>query len=172
LRAQKEGYCVLAVDLRGHGQSICADKPYRTFGPEDWQQAEDDIHSFKQSLLDTGANPNNIFLAGEGVGANLGLRYALRDPQIQAAVLFSPGDAYLGVSISSLGLEARRLPLLIIAGEGDSYAARSSERLHRDSPGYTELHLQAGTAFGVDLLTGAPDSTALIFRWLHDIIKQ
>ena len=172
LRAQRDGYCVVAPDIRGHGDSACAGRSYRAFEKEDWLLAEHDVRRLKQKALDDGCDPNNIFLAGAGIGANLALRYALTDPQIQAAVLFSPGESYLGVSMPGLGLEARRLPILVIAAEGDSYSAQSAERLHRDASGYTELRLHAGTAFGTDLLVGAPESANLVFRWLRDIWEQ
>lgn len=170
-RAAREGYRVIAFDLRGHGDSLCGGESFRSLDAEDWERIDDDLRALIRHAIETGADERNIFLAGAGLGANLALRFGLQDRRVQAAVLISPGEEYLGVPLPDLD-GARPMPLLALAAEGDSYAATAAESLHASAPGYAELQLRSGTAFGTDLLEGAGDPVGLILQWLSDIVEE
>lgn len=171
--AQREGYWVATVDLPGHGQSrmrngIPVDAQALT--ADDWLAVARDLSIVKQILLTLGADPDNIAIAGEDLGANLALHAIHQDPQFQAAVLLSPGLEYRGVSTEAVASEMRTRPLLILAAENDAYAAASAEALKNAAPGFSEIQVYAGTAHGADLLTAAPASEELMLHWLSKTI--
>lgn len=170
-RAAREGYRAIAFDLRGHGESLCGGESFRSLDAEDWNRTDDDLRTLIRHAIESGADERNIFLVGAGLGANLSLRFGLKDSRIQATILISPGEEYLGVTLPTLD-GARSMPMLVMAAEGDSYAAAAAESLHASAPGYAELQLRSGTAFGADLLEGAGDPVGLILQWLRDIVEE
>lgn len=172
-QAQREGYWVASVDLPGHGQSrtrngVTVDAQALTVN--DWLAVARDLSTVKQTLLALGADPDNIAIAGEDLGANLALHAIHEDPQFQAAVLLSPGLEYRGVSTEAVASEMRTRPLLILAAENDAYAVASAEALKNAALGFSELQVYAGTAHGVDLLTAAPAAEELMLHWLSKVI--
>src|SRR5690606_19067487 len=170
-RAHAQGYRVYVPDMPGHGDSVCGGRAFRDFAPQDWQALEGVVTELVTHAIENGADPENVFVAGAGIGANLALRAALGDARIQAVVLVSPGRDYLGVTLPPLTEETRSVPMLLVAAEGDSYAAAAAESLHAAAPGYAELRMRAGAASGTDLLDASADTSALTLRWLQDILE-
>lgn len=170
--ARAEGYFSIAIDLRGHGQSTAL--PGHTnpgaFTKDDWLAVLQDIPRAKQKLIDAGANPDKIAIMGASIGANLALRYAATDPQIQAVVLLSPGEEYNGIGITQTVQTYSDRPILLMATQNDGYAARSAKKLDDLAPEYTELRLYPGAAHGTDLLTGVPVAAEQVLMWLDHIL--
>lgn len=174
--AASRGYMTLAIDLRGHGdtpssstshsQSVAsADVPVDSI-------IEHDIGPALQYLLDKGADPDNLFIVGASLGANLALRYAVNDPRVQAVVMLSPGDEYRGVTVMPEFEAFTKRPSLILATEGDHYSASTSRKLHAASEYYCELRLYPGSAHGTGILEMVESSTSQIFLWLDPIVKR
>ena len=172
--ADQAGYMTLAYDIRGHGDSQNRSGEavgFRSFKQSDWASAVADIEAAKEALLVAGADPDNIAIAGASIGANLALIYAKDDPQIQAVVLLSPGEAYRGLEIVSVMAHFRTRPVLIISAEGDTYAASSSAKLKEAAPGFCELRMFPGSAHGTDLLDAHDDMPGQILFWLGAIFE-
>jgi dienelactone hydrolase len=168
VRAQQSGYLVLALNLRGHdpqGQTM----DFKRFTAVDWEKCLLDIDAGKKSLLDAGADPENLFIAGEGLGASLALQFAVGDPQIQGLVMISPGLEYQGIDAEPLLLQLSHRPTLLVWAESDAYAAASGGTLKRVAPGHVEVHTYPGTAHGTDLFATSPQSTGQIVVWLDQM---
>src|SRR3989339_783801 len=75
LTAEKIGW--LAVDFRGHGESLSGPegrRDYKTFtSGKDWQALTSDIKAAFKFLRSNGIKGKNIVLAGASIGANLAL---------------------------------------------------------------------------------------------------
>jgi alpha-beta hydrolase superfamily lysophospholipase len=171
--ARQAGYLVLAIDLRGHGESTLRNGQlisYLQFRDEDWRDALHDLDAAKRDLLAAGASPKNMAVAGEGAGASLALGFAAIDPQMQAAVLLSPGLDHKGLHTESVMKALRDLPVLLIAADGDSYAASSAQALKALAPGFCELRSFPGSAHGTDLFAVRPDLAGEVLLWLKRII--
>ena len=172
-RAQREGYLSIAIDLRGHGGSAGPNgtplNP-RSFAQEDWIRCLTDIESAKQTLLQRGADPDNLAMVGAGLGANLVLQYASRDEDVQAIVLLSPGLSYEGIETMEALARFGKRPALLVASTGDSYAASTCQKLHAAAAGQSELREYEGAAHGVDLLDTVEVCPGQIFLWLEDIV--
>ena len=174
--AQRRGYMCLAFDMRGHGQSRSENwKPDSLLDPlsdGDLLNAKDDIALIKKQALESGGDPDNIFLIGASIGANLALSYAKDDSEIPGVVLLSPGLKYKNIVIEETIKEFGRRPVFIAAGEGDNYSASSSRTLKKSAPGYSDLKLYPGTAHGTDMLDVYPSLIDEIFQWLEPIITK
>lgn len=169
--ARALGMLVLAVDLRGHGDSrIRNGEPVHYRQIPDWHEALLDIRAAKDVLFDHGAHPDNLAIAGEGFGANLALHYALKDPDIQAVVMLSPGLDYQGLRTEGLIQELTDCPTLLMTAEGDAYAAMSADALHTAAPVFSELRSWSGAAHGTGLFAAHPESVNFVLRWLLHII--
>lgn len=172
--ADQAGYMSLAYDIRGHGDSQNRGGDtvsFRSFNEKDWAAAVADIAAAKKTLLEAGADPDNIAIVGASIGANMALTYAKDDPQIQAVVLLSPGEAYRGLEIVSVIEHFRTRPVLIVTAEGDTYSASSSAKLKEAAPGFSELRMLPGSAHGTDLLDAHPDAPGQILSWLGSIFE-
>lgn len=173
-QAADRGYMALAFDMRGHGASAEYQGKrvtFREFGPGEWQAMAGDVGRAKEALLEAGADPENVAVAGASLGANVALTYARDDPEIQAVVMVSPGADYHGFEILPIMQDFRRRPVLILAAEGDSYSADTGRRMKEAAEGFSELRLYAGSAHGTDLLVTARAATGQIFLWLNPILR-
>ena len=98
IAALKNGYAVIALDLRGHGQSggdLVFDEAmdHDIDAVIDWISASPDL------------NVDRVAIAGASVGANLALRAGAKHPQIKSLVLLSPGMMYWEIAIDSAILD-------------------------------------------------------------------
>ena len=169
-----EGYMALAIDLRGHGLSRSAGDDgalsFRNFSDEDWQRALLDAAAAKDALVRAGADPNNLAIAGESIGANLALRYAMQDPAMQAVAAISPGLDYHGVKTEDAVVALRERPVLLMAAEGDAYAAQSAAALKAASEGYCEWRSYPGATHGTDLFAASQQAMEQFVGWFSPII--
>lgn len=167
--ARANGYFAIAIDLRGHGESSGAANP-SAFTTDDWLAILNDIPAAKEQLIKAGADPNKIAIVGASIGANLAMRYAATDPQIQAIVLLSPGEEVNGIGIVQTIQTYTSRPILLMASQIDGYSARSAKKLDDLAAEYTELRLYPGAAHGTDLLDAVPVAAEQVLMWLDHIL--
>ena len=77
LYLQQNGFSVLAIDFRGHGNS---DLDYTTFREEDWQNLVLDVEAGVDFLESKGYK--RIAVVGASVGANAGFKQTVQHTQI------------------------------------------------------------------------------------------
>lgn len=173
--ARRRGYLVLALDLRGHGQSGRPENiPHdiHRFSTGHWLGALNDLSSAKDALIEHGADPENLAVIGEDLGANLALHFAARDPAMQAAVLISPGLNYRGIETEPVLVALKDCPVLLLASEDDAYAAMSASTLKETAPVFSELLRYPGAAHGADLLLDSESAASQILEWLDAILRR
>lgn len=173
--ARDAGMLVAAVDLRGHGGSRTKNGEtidYSRLSTEELLGSLKDIDAAKRCLVDAGAHPENLAVAGEGLGANLVLRYALQSPDIQAVVMVSPGLDYSGINTEEAIKQLKDCPALLMACEGDAYGAMSASALKSAAPVFVELRSWPGAAHGTDLFAAHPESVQYILQWLNRILDK
>lgn len=171
--AQREGYMSIAIDMRGHGGSTMRNgekTSYKSFTAEDWLGVLSDIAAAKQALLDAGSDADNFAVIGASIGANLALRYATVDPDIQAVGMISPGLDYRGVTVEEPFKQLKTRPVLLMDSIGDAYSADTCVALEKLAPGHCDLHEYAGAAHGTDLLDTNENAIGQILQWLSPII--
>ncbi|MCC6795029.1 MAG: alpha/beta fold hydrolase [Candidatus Hydrogenedentes bacterium] len=171
--AQREGYMAIAIDMRGHGDSTVRNgenTSHKSFKTEDWLGVLHDIEAAKKSLIENGADTENIAVIGASIGANLALRYATTDPDIQAVGMISPGMDYRGVTVEEPFKQLKTRPVLLMDAIGDAYSADTCTALEKLAPGHCDLHEYAGAAHGTDLLDTNENAIGQILQWLSPII--
>ncbi len=131
-KLSQNGYVVLSVDLRGHGESIKQANStisYQSFMPRNFKNMTLDVKAAKKYLTEErDANPNQISIIGASIGANLALNYAASDQSIKSVILLSPGLNYRGISTLDAIMKYKN-PTYIVAAEEDSESAKDSKIL-------------------------------------------
>ena len=171
---QQRGIMAAALDLRGHGESVRKGGErvnYRQLPEDSWLGALQDIGVARDLLLNQGADPKNIIIAGEGLGANLALHYALEDTAMQGVIMISAGLESNGVAAGDFIQKLDDCPTLLMASEGDAYAATSASALNQAAPVFSELRTWSGSAHGVDIFVAHPEAIEFMLEWLTPIFK-
>lgn len=171
--AARRGYMSLALDLPGHGGSALAGgRTFRQFETRDWEDALASIEAAQLALLEEGADPENLFVAGEGIGGSLAVLLAQRFPaDLHGLVLLSAGLEEQGIRIEQRIRQLPTMPMLFVAAEGDSYAAMSAAALMDTAESFREQRLYAGAAHGADLLAANAQAAPQILDWL-DLLRE
>ncbi|MCC6155470.1 MAG: alpha/beta hydrolase fold domain-containing protein, partial [Candidatus Hydrogenedentes bacterium] len=143
---------------------------YKSFETEDWLGVLHDIEAAKKALIENGADAENIAVIGASIGANLALRYATIDPDVQAVGMISPGMDYRGVTVEEPFKQLKTRPVLLMDSIGDAYSADTCTALEKLAPGHCDLHEYAGAAHGTDLLDTNENAIGQILQWLSPII--
>ena len=167
---QEKGYYVLAIDLRGHGQSTEGKNgrklDFQKFTETDYGDMKFDVAAGVQWLLKEGsADPKKIGIVGASIGANHALLFAATGKTpIKTVVLLSPGIEYRGVNVTSA---AQRYAgtALFVAMTGDEYSVRSSKELAQSAGSNAAVKIFSGKDHGTNMF-GSSDLEKFIFEWL------
>lgn len=101
------GYHVLAIDLRGHGESDGGPEGYKSFSDEEHQHGIRDVEAGAAFLLAQGVPQEKLIVIGASIGANLCLQYLAQHPLATCGVLLSAGLSYRGVNAEKYVQELR-----------------------------------------------------------------
>lgn len=162
----EKGYKVLAIDLRGHGESNKKGYEildYRKFSNEEHAKSIEDVKAAIEFLKQRGAKEFGII--GASIGANLALVYGADEKEVKIAVLLSPGLDYRGIK-TELPAEKFDRPLLIIASEEDSYSAQSSRILDQKAKN-SELKILQNRGHGTNMFS-EPGLKEEILEWVAE----
>ncbi len=157
---QDAGYAVLAIDLRGHGESE---------GQREWSKMTKDAAiavDFVRSRSET--DPDRIALIGASIGANLAINYAAEDPEIRGVALLSPGLDYRGVTTPEAVKAYGKRPLFLAASSEDRYAYGSAQELGRLATGPVQLLLLDGQGHGTQMLGKDNGLEEALLNWLRE----
>ncbi len=155
---QRAGYAVLAIDLRGYGD---------TGGVPDWSRAPADVAAALTQLGELpGISPGRLIVVGAGIGANLGLNACADRVGCAAAVLLSPGLDYLGITTADAMTRMGQRAVLIVASENDDNNPADSVTLDGLARGAHRLVIYPDAGHGTELFGTQPDLIPLIAEWL------
>jgi pimeloyl-ACP methyl ester carboxylesterase len=159
-RLEGKGFRVLALDLRGHGESASlleATEP-------DWSAMTTDVRAGVARLRKQGAK--SVSVVGAGLGANLALAAAAEDPQLASLVLLSPGLNIKGHRPSQSVQNIGEKPILMAAAKGDGMSSNALKYLNNQVSGKKRLVYLGGTGSGAALLDDNPGLEDQIYAWL------
>jgi len=179
LSNNNNGYTVLSLDLRGHGQSVNHNGKaisFQSFTLDDFNKMVLDVKAAKQFLVtQKGINSNNIAIVGASIGANVALKYAVLDPSIKAIVLLSPGLDYKGVRTSD-AITKFMNPIYIAATGKDSIAGTDPQTLCNMINCGNKLKVyQDSNSHGTDMFLDSslnPPLGSVIISWLNESIGK
>ena len=167
LALAQTGYAVLAIDLRGHGESTREAGSWREFTPADFRAMVMDVEAAHEYLRDTPrADGGRIAVIGASIGANVALLYGGRDSSVKTLVLLSPGLDYRGVTTAEAMKTYGGRPVLIAASREDAYSAQSSSTLDSLARGRHRLILYNGAGHGTRMFRKVPELKTTLLEWL------
>ncbi|MFT4538434.1 MAG: dienelactone hydrolase [Planctomycetota bacterium] len=138
VQLQKRGFAVLAIDLRGHGDSVSEDTDWEKASDDKaraslWSFAANDLKAASSWLRDRSEiHASNLSIVGVGAGCALAVRHALDDENTRAVVLVAPQPDNFGFNLPQGVGDLEGLPTLILAGKDKrSDATRLMDAAHR-----------------------------------------
>ena len=158
-RLAKSQMTAIAPDLRGHGRSV---EGISAVQDADYQAMVYDLEASVAWLRSNGAT--EVSCVGAGLGANLCLAAAARDPSIVNLVLLSPGLNYHGVKASMDGYGDR--PVLFVASADDTYGAKTVGILEAKAMGQHHSEMYAHAGQGTKMLSAEASLEGIIVSWL------
>jgi len=157
----KQGYAVIAIDLRGHGESVGPGGKHVDFNdltdPE-YTAMLRDVRAADQYIgSQPGVDGDRIGIIGASIGANLAIIYLSSNRHVRTAVCLSPGLDYHGLKPLDYMKAVDKRPLYLIAAKGDADSANAADALSRAGTidGPKSLRLLEGSAHGTDLLASS-----------------
>ncbi len=171
-RLVKEGYAVLALDLRGHGKSAPRGRSWRNFSRADWLKIPDDIRRTLLFFTDSEEYPQvdgtRTALIGASIGANAAIIAGSRNTEhIKAIAALSAGREYKGLEVTTPIYDYTNA-LLMVASQNDAYAFESTGLLYRLPRGPKTLQLYKSIGHGTDMIRFYPELQATVVQWLSD----
>lgn len=152
------GFVVIAVDLRGHGESPSG-------GDGDLATMARDVTAAARYLLARPDAPSRLGLAGSSAGGTLGVIAAQAVPALRAFVWISTPLDFRGLRIEEPLRRIGECAALAIASNEDVYAVRSARALAETTPGARELMLVDSAGHGARILAGRPDLLPAVVDW-------
>jgi fermentation-respiration switch protein FrsA (DUF1100 family) len=144
------GFAVLAIDLRGHGESGGS--------RDDLASAANDVAAAKEFLA--GKNQTKISVIGSSIGANLALLSTGGNTRV---VALSPGLDFKGIAVPLTGLPISQA--LVIASTDDAYSFASGKKIAESYPG-VKLQTETDLGHGVAMLNVKPELKQDIINFL------
>jgi dienelactone hydrolase len=125
---QKQGYTVLSIDMRGHGESV-KKKDGSTVAPD--RNAIPDVRAALAFLKsEPSADASRVAIVGASYGSSNAIMYAALDPAIKAVALLSPGLNYFNVlPIEPALAQFARGALLAVASAEDLRSVEAVEKI-------------------------------------------
>jgi pimeloyl-ACP methyl ester carboxylesterase len=103
-RLHKQGFGVLAIDLRHHGESAGKDKPWAELGEDErakaWTFALRDVKACASWIgRQAAVHSSNVSLLGDRAGCTLVTRHAARDENVRSLTLLDPPAQQFGFDL-------------------------------------------------------------------------
>ena len=135
------GFAVLAIDMRGHGEST---EPKDMHLEQRVKQRDPGI--FNAMHLDAaaavdwahkqpGVDPDKLVVVGASVGCSVALDFTARNENVDGVVCLSPGTHYLGVDSTEDIKETRKVPILLLSEEKERAAVDELAGLAENAKG-------------------------------------
>jgi pimeloyl-ACP methyl ester carboxylesterase len=167
------GFNVLAIDSRGHGESLQhggKTRNYQDFSDDDHRSSTEDVAAAKGFLAERGADTSRLVIVGASIGANFAVIHAAGDEDVRAVVLLSPGLDYHGVKTLDAMAAYDGRPAYLVASEEDTYAAESIGKLH-EVAGEAEFKLFNNAGHGTRIFDAEPTFEGTLASWLAAQVK-
>lgn len=155
------GFAVLAIDLRGHGEStepasLKLKSKVEDRDPRVFRDMVADVEAaYRWLARRPEADQARFVLVGASVGASIALEYAARDKSVDGLVLMTPGLDYLGLNSSAAARKCKTDKLLMLASQEERHAADELSHI------VTGSQVRIVTGRGEDKPAGKSDEMAL-----------
>lgn len=168
------GISSLAIDLRGHGESIKKGDEilnYKEFTDQEHKAKRLDVEAAANWMEKKGLEASAMPVAGASIGANLALQFAAEHPNCPSVVALSPGLNYRGLITMPLVRALKKEQRLFLAvSEDDSESANAVRKLEEASLARTKVKIFVSAGHGTAILDKQPDFTDDLVKWLKESI--
>ena len=155
----------IGIDLRGHGES---DGDWNDFSDRDFLGMVYDVEAAQDKLEKEGKKV--VGIVGADIGADLALKYAVRNPDIRCLVLLSPGIAYKSINVEE-DIGKLDIPVFVAASSEDAYPYESAEIIYEKLVGEKEIFRGEGLGHGSDMLLRSEELQNKVFDFLNKNLK-
>jgi alpha-beta hydrolase superfamily lysophospholipase len=166
----KAGISALAIDLRGHGESVSAKSgklDFKKFSDAEHKASIKDAEASIKWLRERGAK--EIYVAGASIGANLALQCLALHPEIKKGILLSAGFNYRGVETKPPAKQvASDQKVFLAAGTQDSDCADVADKLSELIAGQSAVKIYESAAHGTDLFDFDAELIGKLVEWLKE----
>ncbi len=161
---QSRNYNVVAIDMRGHGES---DLDIKAFTEKDFNDMILDAEAAYKHLK--ARKIASVSTIGASIGANIALNHAAKNKEIKTVILLSPGLDYRRVLTESSINNYSSKPLFLAASEEDAYSFESSQALFDGQAGKGTVKFKRliNAGHGTAMLSNT-DLKKEILDWLDD----
>lgn len=151
-KLSRKGYSVLAIDLRGHGESNEGGKlDFRKFSDAEHQLSKQDVEAGAEFLRKNGVS--ELYLSGASIGANLALGYQANHPEVKKSILLSPGTNYRGIQTIPYAKQLKGDQMVfIVGGNEDNDSEAMINKIAEDIEGEKIVRILDGSAHGTNLI--------------------
>lgn len=163
-RLNRAQLTVIAPDLRGHGKNT-----HKELTDADYQAMVADVNASASWLRKQGIT--EVSCVGASVGANLCLRAAAQDPQMENVVMLSPGLNIKGVTSGDALPGYGDRPLLIVASQEDAASRSAATVLDSAAQGQKHLEMLQNAGRGTRMLNQNANLEGLVLSWLLGTFK-
>lgn len=168
---RRDGWTTMALDLRGHGDSLYAGKEevrWTEMNAEGRRSSFHDVEAAVRHLkVHVPEAEQNLWIIGSSFGSSLALVYAAAHPDIQGAVLLSPGLIYGDIQTEEAARKFRSR-VLLAAAEDDFGAVQEAGNLFGWIPSQNKKMLtRPKGGHGAQMLDEAEDLKKEILEWLN-----
>jgi pimeloyl-ACP methyl ester carboxylesterase len=129
------GFAVLAIDLRGHGESVGSPEMRLAERVENkdrkfFATMDRDLDAAYAWLAERPeCDLSRFVIIGASVGASIALKYAARDKSVDGVICLTPGVNYLGIDSLADAQKLGARPVMLLASEPEKAAAEQLGRL-------------------------------------------
>jgi dienelactone hydrolase len=168
------GFAVLAIDMRGHGEST---EPASMNLAERVTQRDpklfNDMHKDALAAIQwVRAQPNvdqkMLVLIGASVGCSVAIDTMVREPSVDAIVCLTPGANYLGVDSIEHILKTGSRPILLLATEDEREA---TDVLSKSADNATGEIVSPGRIHGTNMFGEVAGIEAKITAFVRDAVR-
>lgn len=169
-RLVRGGLSVLAIDLRGHGESVEGPDgrrlDYKFFNEAEHQAKIRDVEAAVGWLGEQGHDAAHLAVVGASIGANLAIAYAADHPEIPAAAALSPGLDYRGITTPDKVRRMRPEQGLFLAASQEDELSFLADRELAGLKADAMIKQYRGAGHGTAMFAAVPGLIEEFAEWL------
>lgn len=162
---------VLAIDMRGHGESINMGT-WQSFDTAAFREMKMDVISAQDYFGPNHPTVVHYYVVGSSIGSSAAMVASKQNTKIVKLAMLSPGMSYRGVDITD-ATEDYEGKLFLTAATGDAYSATAVSQISSLCPSiHQTVQVYGGSAHGTDLFaateTDAQPLSELLVAFFRD----